>query len=46
LQVARGSVVLDGETLSEGDGVAISTSGTVRLEGRDDAEVLLFDMGP
>lgn len=46
VQVARGSVTLNGETLQEGDGVAVSTSGTLRLEGVDDAEVLLFDMGP
>jgi redox-sensitive bicupin YhaK (pirin superfamily) len=45
VQVARGSVSLNGETLSEGDGVAISTSGPIRIEGLGDAEVLLFDMG-
>ena len=46
VQVARGTVTLNGETLHEGDGVAVATSGPLRLEGRDDAEVLLFDMGP
>lgn len=46
VQVARGSVTLNGEVLREGDGVAVSTSGTLRLEGVDDAEVLLFDMAP
>lgn len=46
VQVARGSVELNGERLGEGDGVAITTSGTLRLEGNADAEVLLFDMGP
>lgn len=47
VQVARGSVILNGKSLSEGDGVAVSTSGPLRLEGRADAEaeVLLFDMG-
>jgi quercetin 2,3-dioxygenase len=45
VQVAHGSVSLNGETLSEGDGVAISTSGPIRIEGLGDAEVLLFDMG-
>ncbi|WP_291852955.1 pirin family protein [Bradyrhizobium sp.] len=45
VQVARGSVSLNGETLGEGDGVAVSTSGPLRIEGRSDAEVLLFDMG-
>ncbi|MBV5263705.1 pirin family protein [Pinisolibacter aquiterrae] len=46
IHVARGSVRFAGETLGEGDGVAIGTSGPVRLEGIDDAEVLLFDMAP
>ncbi len=46
VQVARGSVTLNGETLKEGDGAAITTPGTLRLEGGADAEVLLFDMGP
>ncbi|HMN70496.1 MAG TPA: pirin family protein [Rhodoblastus sp.] len=45
VQVARGSVTLNGETLKEGDGVAVSASGPLRLKGADDAEVLLFDMG-
>jgi quercetin 2,3-dioxygenase len=44
VQVARGSVTLNGERLREGDGVAIETPGVLRLEGADDAEVLLFDM--
>jgi quercetin 2,3-dioxygenase len=46
LQVARGSVSLNGENLNEGDGVAISTSGPLRITGGADAEVLLFDLGP
>ncbi|TBW39510.1 pirin family protein [Siculibacillus lacustris] len=46
IQVARGSVTFEGETLHEGDGVAISDAGSLRLEGIDDAEVLLFDMAP
>lgn len=46
VHVARGSVTINGETLNEGDGVAITTSGVLRLEGVADAEVLLFDMGP
>jgi len=45
VQVARGSVSLNGETLAEGDGVAIAASGPLRLEGIADAEILLFDMG-
>ena len=45
VQAARGSVELNGETLREGDGVAISTSGILRIAGLGEAEVLLFDMG-
>jgi redox-sensitive bicupin YhaK (pirin superfamily) len=45
VQVARGSVSLNGETLREGDGVAISTSGELRIAGLGEAEVLVFDMG-
>lgn len=45
VQVARGSVSLNGETLREGDGVAVSTSGNLRIAGLGEAEVLLFDMG-
>ncbi|MFM9939024.1 MAG: pirin family protein [Hyphomicrobiaceae bacterium] len=45
VQVARGSVSLNGETLNEGDGVAVTISGLLHIEGLADAEVLLFDMG-
>jgi hypothetical protein len=45
IQVARGSIALNGEILNAGDGVAVSTSGPLTLEGVADAEVLLFDMG-
>ncbi len=44
VQVARGSITLNGETLTEGDGAAVSDTGALRLEGKSDAEVLLFDM--
>lgn len=45
VQVARGTVTLNGEPLREGDGVAIQTPGALRLEASSDSEVLLFDMG-
>ena len=45
LQVARGSVRLDGNELSAGDGVALRGARSLTLEGIDDAEILLFDMG-
>ncbi|MEM8984049.1 MAG: pirin family protein [Pseudomonadota bacterium] len=45
LQVARGSVVLNGESLQAGDGVALAGPETINVAARGDAEVLLFDMG-
>lgn len=45
LQVARGSIRLDGNVLSAGDGVALRGAHTLSIEGIDDAEILLFDMG-
>jgi len=43
-QVARGKVRLNGRELEVGDGVAISDEPVVRVEGVDDAEVLVFDL--
>jgi redox-sensitive bicupin YhaK (pirin superfamily) len=45
VHVARGEVALDGHELGEGDGAALSGEPAVRLAGRGDAEVLLFDLG-
>ena len=44
VQVARGSVTLNGKTLEAGDGAAISAEKSVELTGVKDAEVLLFDL--
>lgn len=44
VQVARGSVKLNGQELAEGDGAAISEEKAVELTGVKDAEVLLFDL--
>jgi redox-sensitive bicupin YhaK (pirin superfamily) len=44
LQVARGSVELDGQSLEQGDGAAIEGVPAIRIEALEDAEVLLFDM--
>lgn len=45
LQVARSEVALNGETLSAGDGAAISDLSSLALIGvADEAEVLLFDL--
>ncbi|MEN2990342.1 pirin family protein [Tistrella sp. BH-R2-4] len=43
VQVAAGQATLNGETVGEGDGIAI-TGGRIELAGIDDAEVLIFDM--
>ncbi|HTS36954.1 MAG TPA: pirin family protein [Candidatus Solibacter sp.] len=44
LQVARGSVELNGRKLAQGDGAAISDEHKVHISGASDAEVLLFDL--
>ena len=44
VQVARGSVTLNGSKLATGDGAAISQEKSVELTGVDNAEVLLFDL--
>ena len=44
VQVARGSVKLNGSKLEEGDGAAISDEKAVELIGVSKAEVLLFDL--
>jgi quercetin 2,3-dioxygenase len=45
VQVARGEVQLNSQTLSAGDGVAIAQESLIRLQGvAQNAEVLLFDM--
>jgi len=44
VQVARGSVTLNGNTLEVGDGAEISAEKTLELTGVNDAEVLLFDL--
>ena len=44
VQVARGSVTLNGKDLETGDGAAISAEKSLELVGVKDAEVLLFDL--
>lgn len=46
LQIARGSVESDGDVLSAGDGVAWSSPQSIRVNAKEDAELLLFDMIP
>ncbi|MCE9624582.1 MAG: pirin family protein [Deltaproteobacteria bacterium] len=44
LQVARGEVQIEAQTLKAGDGAAISEMANIDLRGMGDAEVLLFDL--
>ena len=44
VQVARGQVDVNGQTLQQGDGAAISDAAAVQLVARQEAEVLVFDL--
>ncbi len=44
LQVARGSVALNGTELGEGDGASVEDEESLEIVGRSDAEFLLFDL--
>jgi len=44
VHVARGRVALNGTDLSDGDGAAVTGEDGLEIEGRDDAEVLVFDL--
>jgi redox-sensitive bicupin YhaK (pirin superfamily) len=46
VHVARGSVVLNGENLGEGDGVRVRDEQRLQLSEGADAEVLVFDLRP
>jgi len=46
VQVARGSATVNGETLAQGDGLALSDEAELSvLAGKDGAEVLFFELG-
>jgi len=44
IQVARGQVTLNGVTLAQGDGAAVSLETGLAIEAISDAEVLVFDL--
>lgn len=44
VQVATGEVRVNGEALAAGDGVALTDERRIRVEGIDEAEVLVFDL--
>lgn len=44
VQVARGTLTVNGQTLREGDGAAVEDEASLTLEGVDNAEALIFDL--
>jgi redox-sensitive bicupin YhaK (pirin superfamily) len=46
VHVARGSLDLNGERLSEGDGARIRNAGLLRFDRGENGEVLVFDLRP
>jgi quercetin 2,3-dioxygenase len=44
VQVARGAIEINGQTLDQSDGAAISNEGSLTITGRDASEILLFDL--
>jgi quercetin 2,3-dioxygenase len=44
VQVAKGSIELNGKSLSQGDGAAVSEEQQLVVKGTSDSEVLLFDL--
>jgi redox-sensitive bicupin YhaK (pirin superfamily) len=44
LQVAKGVVELNGKSLNQGDGAAISDEQMLNIKGTESAEILLFDL--
>jgi redox-sensitive bicupin YhaK (pirin superfamily) len=45
VQVTRGAVTVNGETVGQGDGAALTGETEVTIAANDNAEVLLFDLG-
>ncbi|HEU4427425.1 MAG TPA: pirin family protein [Myxococcota bacterium] len=45
VQVARGGILLNGETLAAGDGAALSETREIELRAREASELLVFDLG-
>jgi redox-sensitive bicupin YhaK (pirin superfamily) len=46
VQVASGSLHVNGHALNKGDGLAIEGSGTLAFDQGQDAEILFFDLAP
>jgi len=44
IQVARGAVTVNGNELDQGDGAAVMAESVLTIAGREESEVLLFDL--
>jgi len=44
IQVARGAITVNGNDLNQGDGAAVSAESVIKIAGREESEVLLFDL--
>ncbi len=44
VQVVRGAIDVNGQRLAQGDGAAVSDEASLDIEGREGAEVLVFDL--
>ena len=44
IQVARGAVTVNGNDLNQGDGAAVNAETAITIAGREESEVLLFDL--
>jgi len=44
LQVVRGALVVEGVALDEGDGALVTDVSSLRIDSRDETELLLFDI--
>jgi len=44
IQVARGSISLNGQNAEQGDGVIVVGESSLKIKAQDDAEILLFDL--
>lgn len=44
LQVAKGAIELNGKPLQQGDGAAVEKESKLTIKGKEEAEILLFDL--
>jgi redox-sensitive bicupin YhaK (pirin superfamily) len=44
IQVAKGSIDVNGEKAEQGDGVIVTSESSLKIKAQDDAEILLFDL--